>query len=125
MEGLDVQQEHLLKKRKRDDMLKKKKINNRAQQKMAQVRQRKADDKLKIAGGMKVLVPEVYVSNYMKQQRNYVQYKRAKASQSPRHAGAAAEVEDKQTLVLPKEQHVPLNSLVLVVRIKESRNATP
>jgi len=80
MEGLDVQQEHLLKKRKRDDMEKKRKLNNRAMQKMAQVRQKKADEKLKIAGGQKVLVPEVYVSNYMKQQRNYVKYKRFKAS---------------------------------------------
>lgn len=37
----------------------------------------------------------------------------------------AAVAEDKQTLVLPKAQRVPLNSLILVVRIKESRNATP
>jgi hypothetical protein len=29
-----------------------------------------------IAGGKKVLLPEVYISNYMKQQRNFVQYKR-------------------------------------------------
>ena len=62
-----VQQEALLKKRKRDDALKKQKDNNRARQKMAQVRQKKADEKLAIAGGKKVLLPEVYVSNYMKQ----------------------------------------------------------
>lgn len=37
----------------------------------------------------------------------------------------AAAAEDKQILVLPAAQRVVLNSLVLVVRIKESRNATP
>lgn len=39
---------------------------------MAQVRQKKADEKLAVAGGQKVNMPEVYVSNYMKQQRNFV-----------------------------------------------------
>ena len=95
---------------------------------MAQVRQKKADDKLAVAGGKQVLLPEVYVSNYMKQQRNYVQYKRQKKTQEPRYMSKevlAAAAEDKQILVLPKSQRVPLNSLVLVVRIKESRNATP
>jgi len=33
---------------------------------MAQVRQKKLDDKIAIAGGAKVLMPEVYISNYMK-----------------------------------------------------------
>ena len=81
---------------------------------------------MKIAGGQKVLMPEVYVSNYMKQQRNYVKYKRFKASQEPRYLGAAAALtDDKQDFHLPKDQKVVPNSLVLVVRIKESRNATP
>ena len=71
-------------------------------------------------------MPEVFASNYMKQQRNYVQYKRFKSSQEPRYAGpAAAAVADKQDFHLPKGQRVPTDSLVLVVRIKESRNATP
>ena len=51
-----------------------------------------------------------------------------KAGQEPRHLSkelAAAHAEDKQAFILPKEQRVPLNSLVLVIRIKESRNATP
>ena len=99
-------------------------------QKMAQVRQKKADEKIKIAGGQKVLVPEVYVSNYMKQQRNYVKYKRFKASQEPKYLskGAAeskASLSDNQALLLPKDQQVPTNSLLLVLRMKESRNATP
>ena len=95
---------------------------------MAQVRQKKLNEKLAIAGGTKVLTPEVYVSNYMKQQRNYVKYKRFKAGSEPRHLNtevAAAQAVDKQAFHLPKDQQVPLNSLVLVVRIKESRNATP
>lgn len=94
---------------------------------MAQVRQKKADEKLAIAGGTKVTMPEVYVSNYMKQQRNYVKYKRFKASHEPRFDNdkLAAKIEDKQEIVLPKEQRVPPNTLLLLVRIKESRNATP
>ena len=115
-----------MKKRKRDDVVKKRQLNNRAHQKMAQVRQKKLDDKLKIAGGQKVVMPEVYVSNYMKQQRNYVKYKRFKSGQEPKYMGAAAlKDQDKQDFHLPKEQKVAANSLVLVVRIKESRNATP
>ena len=57
-----------------------------------------------------------------------MKYKRMKAGQEPRHLSkelAAAHAEDKQAFILPKEQRVPLNSLVLVIRIKESRNATP
>ena len=81
-----------------------------------------------IAGGKKVLLPEVYVSNYMKQQRNFVKYKRFKAGTSPRYLSkdaSAATSEDKQVLVLPESQRVPLNSLILVVRIKQSQNASP
>ena len=92
---------------------------------MAAVRKKKLDEKLAIAGGRKVLMPEVYVSNYMKQQRNYVKYKRHKASQEPRHNAQAASVEDKQDVVLAKDQRVPTGCLLMVVRIRESRNATP
>ena len=45
---------------------------------MAQGRQKKLNEKQQKAGGIKVLMPEVFVSNYMKQQRNYVKYKRFK-----------------------------------------------
>ena len=51
---------------------------------MAQGRQKKLDEKLAKAGGVKVLMPEVFVSNYNKQQRNFVKYKRFKASQEGR-----------------------------------------
>jgi len=70
-------------------------------------------------------MPEVFVSNYMKQQRNYVKYKRFKTGQEPRYNTAAQKVEDKQEVVLPENQRIPMNSLVLIVRVKESRNATP
>ena len=66
------------------------------------MRQKKLDEKLAIAGGTKVLMPEVYVSNYMKQQRNYVKYKRFKASQEPRNLKSDLKSEDKQEIVLPK-----------------------
>ena len=46
---------------------KKKRLDVRAKQKMAQGRQKKLDEKLAKAGGVKVLMPEVFVSNYNKQ----------------------------------------------------------
>jgi hypothetical protein len=75
-----VQQEALLRKRKRDDLDKKRRIDARAKQKMAQGRQNRKDDSLKKAGGVKVLMPEVFASNNMKQHRNYVHYKRRKTA---------------------------------------------
>ena len=70
-------------------------------------------------------MPEVFVSNYMKQQRNYVKYKRFKSGQEPRYNNTAQKAEDKQDVVLPENQRIPMNSLVLMVRVKESRAATP
>ena len=46
----------------------------RAKQRMDRGRKRKMEEKEKT--GKKILMPEVFVSNYMKQQRNYVNYKR-------------------------------------------------
>lgn len=81
--GLDIQQVALLKKRKRDDFDKKKRLDAKAKQKMAQGRQKKLLEKQNRAGGSTVLMPDVFVSNYMKQQRNFVHYKRFKKSHSP------------------------------------------
>jgi hypothetical protein len=47
-------------------LIKKKKVDTRAKQKMSQVRQKKADEKVKIAGGVKIILPEVFASNRMK-----------------------------------------------------------
>jgi large subunit ribosomal protein L7e len=85
---------------------------------MDQGRQKKKDEQEKRAGGKKILLPEVYTSCQMKQQRNYVQYKRNK-NQSLKCKS------DLQSLVLAKDQRVPLDVLLCVVRIKESRNASP
>jgi len=85
---------------------------------MAQGRQKKKDEKDKRAGGKKILLPEVFTSCQMKQQRNYVQYKRNKTR-------ALKAKSDVQSLVLAKDQRVPLDVLLCVVRIKESRNASP
>ncbi len=46
----------------------------RARSRMERGRKRKMEDKEKT--GAKILMPEVFVSSYMKQQRNYVKYKR-------------------------------------------------
>lgn len=87
---------------------------------MAQGRQNKKDEAVKRAGGAKILMPEVFTSCQMKQQRNFVHYKRHK------QAGArTVEGGDVQVATLAKDQRVPVNVLICVVRIKESRNATP
>ena len=85
--------------------------------KLANVRKKKLDDKKKL--GADIQMPEVFVSNYMKQQRNFVKYRRQ------RNATAPEKVTDKQELVLPKNQRVSLNSLVMAVRVKKSSNTTP
>ena len=74
---------------------------------------------MKIAGGTKVLLPEVFASNNMKQQRNFVHYKRHKKAFGDKPDAKV------QTYTLAKDQRVPLNVLLLVVRIKESRNTPP
>ena len=73
----------MLKKRKRDDVEKQRRLDAKAKQKMMQGRQKKLQEKQKMAGGSSILMPDVFVSNYMKQQRNFVHYKRFKKSLSP------------------------------------------
>lgn len=63
---MDVQQESLLKKRKRDDLDKQRRLDAKAKQKMAQGRQKKLQEKQNQAGGKAILMPDVFVSNYMK-----------------------------------------------------------
>jgi hypothetical protein len=77
---------------------------------------------LKKAGGVKVLMPEVFTSNNMKQQRNYVHYKRRKAAFNGPKSHDKVDI---QSFTLPKEQRVPIDVLLLVVRIKESRTTSP
>mmetsp|Transcript_78614 Transcript_78614/g.108838 ORF Transcript_78614/g.108838 Transcript_78614/m.108838 type:complete len:226 (-) Transcript_78614:262-939(-) len=114
---LDVTQEAILRKRRRDDVDKNKRIDIKAKALMQLGRKKKMAEKE--AAGKNVLMPDVFVSNYMKQQRNYVHYKRHKGNQS-----RMAHVEDVQKAVLPKEQRVPKNKILMVVRIKESRNTS-
>ena len=67
-------QEALLKKRKRDDENQRKRLDVRARQRMDRGRKRKMEEKEKT--GKKILMPEVFISNYNKQQRGFVTYKR-------------------------------------------------
>ncbi|TNV72204.1 hypothetical protein FGO68_gene9837 [Halteria grandinella] len=72
-------------------------------------------------------MPEVFVSNYMKQQRNFVKYRREKsklARSAPKDAQTGAVEIAKPLNLAPFEQIKP-NVLVLAIRIKESSNATP
>ena len=63
-----------MKKRKRDDENQRKRLDVRAKQRMERGRKRKMEEKEKT--GKKILMPEVFISNYNKQQRNFVKYKR-------------------------------------------------
>lgn len=67
-------------------------------------------------------MPEVFASCTMKQQRNYVHYKRNK-NKLARAAGHP--VEHVQSFALAPEQRVPLDVLLCCLRVKEARNATP
>jgi len=67
-------EEALLKKRKKDDYDKNKRIDMRAKHKMEMARSKKLDERK--AAGAGTVMPEVFVSNHMKQQRNFVHYKR-------------------------------------------------
>jgi len=83
---------------------------------MNQARSKKSDEKE--ASGKNILMPEVFVSNHMKQQRNFVHYKRNKNTYSlgekavARFGGSAYKA-TVNPLMQAKE-----NSLLLVVRIK-------
>ena len=107
-----VTQEALLKKRKRDDENQRKRLDVRAKQLMDRGRKRKMEEKEKT--GKKILMPEVFISNYMKQQRNFVKYKREK--------GKIARAEPKEgtgKLNLAPSEHIKPNTLVLAIRVKE------
>jgi len=120
---LNKYQESLLKKRKRDDFDQKRRNDARAKQKLDQGRQ--AKEKEKDNAGGNILMPEVFVSNHMKQQRNYVHYKRnksnielcSKAAQkfNAKDNGYASSVDPKM--------RVKEDVLLLVIRIK-GRNST-
>ena len=65
IEELTHYQESLLKKRRKDDADHRRRVDNRAQQKMAQARHKKLEAKEE--AGKNILMPEVFVSNHMKQ----------------------------------------------------------
>lgn len=104
MDKLNVTEQAILRKRRTDDEAKNARLDTRFKNKRNQNKKAKANTKKE-----KVLVPEVFVSNFKKQQRSFVQYKRHKI-QSDR--GAIGD--------LPQ-----LNQLVLVIRIRQSANTAP
>lgn len=118
-------QEALLKKRKRDDADQRRRVDARAQQKMQQGRQKKQAEK--DAAGGSVLMPQVYASNHMKQQRNYVHYKRNKArielAEKARQRFSGASTALHGALAGPSGT-VKADSLLLVIRIKGYNDGT-
>ena len=90
----------------------------RAKQRMDRGRKRKIEEKEKT--GKKILMPEVFISNYNKQQRNYVKYKREKVRLSK-----SAPKEDGFSFNVAPFEQIKANALILAVRIKESNNVAP
>lgn len=106
-----------MRKRRKDDFEQKKRLDQKAKSKLASGRAKKLSEKEKRAGGTLIKMPEVFVSNQMKQQRNFVHYKRHKRVQN---MGS-----DVQRISLPADQRIPVDVLLCVVRIRESRNTSP
>ena len=69
-------------------------------------------------------MPEVFVSNHMKQQRNYVHYKRNKAKLANGEKAAKQFGGSVHHQTLRPAHHVQDKSLLLVVRIKGFNSAT-
>ena len=111
-----------MRRRKRADEEKKKRLDRKAKLKLQQGRQKKQSEALKRSGGVSVLMPEVFASCNMKQQRNYVHYKRNK-NKLARAAGLP--VTQVQSFALAPEQRVPVDVLLCCLRVREARNATP
>jgi len=59
-----MSEEALLRKRKRDDENQRRRLDMRAKQRMERGRKKKMEDKEKT--GKKILMPEIFISNYMK-----------------------------------------------------------
>ena len=96
MDSLTQQEQALLRKRKTQDLDKTHKWELKARHKLANARAKKDSDKKAQSGG-EISMPEVFVSNYMKQQRNFVKYRRQKKFTEEAETGEA-----KQSLALPK-----------------------
>lgn len=71
-------------------------------------------------------MPEVFVSNHMKQQRNYVHYTRNKKAIKQGEKAAAKFGSDALTAIQAPSQRVTEDSLLLVIRIKgQNQGTTP
>ena len=121
VEDLTHHQENLLKKRRRDDVDQRKRIDARAKAKFDSGRKKKMAEKE--ASGANILMPEVFVSNQMKQQRNYVKYKRSKGKIALAEKASKSKNGFKQGEA--PEQRVKDDALLIVIRIKGSNNTSP
>lgn len=109
-----------MKKRKRDDENQRRRLDVRAKQRMDRGRKRKMEEKEKT--GAKILMPEVFVSNYMKQQRNFLKYKREVGDNIlnfyQKVKLGKVKPEEINKVLAPADQIKP-NTLILAVRVKE------
>ena len=97
-------------------------MDARAKQKMSQVRDKKAAEKE--ITGKNIQMPEVFVSNHMKQQRNYVHYKRNKGKMAIGEKAGKKFGSDPIMAIQAPGRQVTQNSLLLVVRIKGRNEGT-
>ena len=58
---------------------KQRRLDARAKIRLGQSKQKKEDERVKAAGGVKITLAEVFASNRMKARRGFVHYKRNKA----------------------------------------------
>jgi len=81
----------------------------------------------KEAAGGNILMPEIFVSNQMKQQRNYVHYTRnkAKIAKSDKAATHFGNEEGGYASNVAPTSRVMKDSLLLVVRIKGQNTTSP
>jgi len=122
IEDLTHYQESLLKKRRKDDADHRRRVDTKARMKLNQLRQKKIDEKEQ--AGKNILMPEVFVSNNMKQQRNYVHYKRNKNQMERGEKAATKFGTNAYKAIIRPESQVDENALLMAIRIKGQNQAT-
>eukprot|EP00356_Strombidium_inclinatum_P007163 CAMPEP_0170484686 /NCGR_PEP_ID=MMETSP0208-20121228/4092_1 /TAXON_ID=197538 /ORGANISM="Strombidium inclinatum, Strain S3" /LENGTH=300 /DNA_ID=CAMNT_0010758075 /DNA_START=26 /DNA_END=928 /DNA_ORIENTATION=+ len=125
MSELTHYQEALLKKRRKDDADQRRRIDARAKQKLDQAKQKVKDEKEAL--GRDILMPDVFVSNNMKQKRNYKHYLRNKSRvdlAEKAHSRYSKSQEFTPASAQKLQEKVRPNALLLALRIKGKNSAT-
>jgi ribosomal protein L30/L7E len=89
---------------------------------MSQARSKKADEAEK--AGKNIIMPEVFVSNHMKQQRNYVHYRRNKVRLALGEKAVAGGKRSAFDAISHPSLQTKQDSLLLLIRIKGNNQST-